>query len=347
MAMAVPTEIVAIDLFCGAGGLTYGLRKGGIKVVAGIDADPSSQHAFEKNNPGSRFILKHVEDVEPVDLNLLWNGSEQRLLAGCAPCQPFSTYSQGRDGPADSRWHLLDEFARLVAETKPEHVTMENVPTLAQTVVFKNFVKMLEQHSYSIWHKIIDCSDLGLAQRRSRLVLMASKSPMPKPQLRKSKFRKRTVRDAIAGLAKLAAGEQCSRDSVHRCAGLNDINIQRIKISVPGGSWRDWPESLRTDCHRKKTGDGYLAVYGRMSWDQASPTLTTQCYNYGSGRFGHPEQDRPISLREAAMLQGFPQTYRFEEKDNPLPTRDLARLIGNAVPPPLGRKIGQSFRRSL
>jgi DNA (cytosine-5)-methyltransferase 1 len=344
--MRIPAKIVAIDLFCGAGGLTCGLRQGGVDVVAGVDADPTSQHAFEQNNPNSRFILKRVEEVTGADLESLWNGAKQRLLAGCAPCQPFSTYSQGKDGPGDNRWHLLDEFARLVTETLPDHVTMENVPTLAATTVFRSFVATLHRYGYSIWHDVVDCRDLGLPQRRARLVLLASRSPSRELRLKKSVSTKRSVRDAIGKVRPLAAGQRDPHDSVHRCARLSKLNLKRIRRSVPGGSWRDWPESLRTKCHRKDTGDGYLAVYGRMSWGHAAPTLTTQCYNYGSGRFGHPEQDRPISLREAAILQGFPRRYRFEQKNNPLPTRDLARLIGNAVPPPLGRKIAQSLRRS-
>jgi DNA (cytosine-5)-methyltransferase 1 len=344
--MSIPRNIVAIDLFCGAGGLTYGLRQGGIDVAAGIDADPTSQHAFETNNTASQFILKRVEDVTGADLELLWQGAGQRLLAGCAPCQPFSTYSQGKDGPNDNRWHLLDEYARLVAETIPDHVTMENVPSLATTAVFENFVATLQRHGYSIWHKVVDCRDYGLPQGRLRLVLLASRFPSQPLRLKKSHSTERSVRDAIAQLPTLVAGQRDPRDSVHRCAGLSAINLKRIRRSRPGGSWRDWPKVLRTACHRKETGDGYLAVYGRMRWEHPSPTLTTQCYNYGSGRFGHPEQDRPISLREAALLQGFPRNYSFEPKDKALATRDLARLIGNAVPPPLGRKIAQSLRRS-
>ena len=156
-------------------------------------------------------------------------------------------------------------------------------------------------------------------------------------------LRQRTVKDCISKLSKLAAGDTDIDDPLHRSPSLSEINLRRIKASKPGGSWKDWPPEILSECHRRSTGKGYTPVYGRMEWDKPSPTLTTQCYNYGSGRFGHPEQDRAISLREAAILQDFPDDYEFEPPGTRYPTTQIARMIGNAVPVGLGRVIGESF----
>jgi DNA (cytosine-5)-methyltransferase 1 len=339
-------NIAAIDLFCGAGGLTAGLISGGVNVIAGIDADPICQFPFEENNPGAKFIEKNITEVTGALLNKLWGSAPSRLLAGCAPCQPFSTYSQGRNNSGDSRWGLLREFGRLVKETFPDYVTMENVPSLQHTSLFGEFLALLKNAGYKEWHGVVNCTDIGLPQNRSRLVVLANRKNKRVPRFatatRKSQA---TVRTALKGLRPLAAGARDPNDVLHRCARLSSTNLRRICTSVPGGTWRDWPASLRCKCHRKESGDGYLAVYGRLEWDKPAPTMTTQCYNYGSGRFGHPEQARTISLREAAILQGFSETYKFDSPDRDLPTRDIARLIGNAVPPPLGRRLAVSLRK--
>lgn len=342
---ACQTKIAAIDLFCGAGGLTAGLVSGGVNVIAGIDADPICRFPFEENNPGTKFIQKNISDVTAALLNKLWAAAPSRLLAGCAPCQPFSTYSQGRNHRADSRWGLLREFGRLVEETLPDYVTMENVPSLQHTSLFRDFLKVLTDAGYKEWHGVVNCTDIGLPQNRSRLVVLANRKNKRMPRFVATTRVKATVRTALKNLRPLAAGSRDPNDLLHRCPRLSATNLRRIRTSVPGGTWRDWPASLRCKCHRKVSGDGYLAVYGRLEWDKPAPTMTTQCYNYGSGRFGHPDQPRTISLREAAILQGFPERYKFDSPDRALPTRDIARLIGNAVPPPLGRLLAASLRK--
>lgn len=339
-------SITAIDLFCGAGGLTAGLIAGRVKVVAGIDADPLCQFAFETNNPGATFIEKDVCELSGEELDNLWGGAKVRILAGCAPCQPFSTYSQGKNHNRDSRWRLLREFARLVIETLPEFVTMENVPTIESTAVFDEFVQMLGFAGYNVRCSVVNCADFGVPQNRTRLVLLAALECASAPRLTTRRKMTKTVGSAIRRLPQLTAGGQNADDALHRSCRLSPKNLRRIQASVPGGTWQDWPVSLRCKCHRKSSGDGYGAVYGRLTWDEPAPTITTQCYNYGSGRFGHPEQSRSMSLREAAMLQGFRRRYDFESPKDMLPTRTVARLIGNAVPPPLGRAIAASFRAS-
>ena len=156
-----------------------------------------------------------------------------------------------------------------------------------------------------------------------------------------------TVRDAIGYLPPIAAGEVCEEDLLHRSSALSDINIRRIQQSVPGGSWRDWDDDLKLKCHKKISGSTFPSVYGRMEWDKPSPTITTQFYGYGNGRFGHPEQDRAISLREGAILQSFPNDYIFVDEKHPSHKRELGTHIGNAVPVELGRAIGISIQRHL
>ena len=309
----------------------------------GIDIDPLCQYPFEENNPDSKFLCENIEKITSSQLMGFWTSKGKRLLAGCAPCQPFSTYSQRKSASEDSRWGLLSHFGRLISETKPDYVTMENVPRLAKMQVFEQFVTSLIALGYTTSYQTIDCSYLGIPQKRKRLVLCASlsgESPdlniLPLANVSK-------VRDAIESLPEISAGEQCKIDPFHRSSKLSMLNSKRISASKPNGTWHDWPRKLRSECHKKETGDGYTAVYGRMAWDVPAPTITTQCYNYGSGRFGHPEQNRAISLREAAVLQSFPKDYIFEHPENTLTTRDAARLIGNAVPPKLGEEIAKLF----
>jgi DNA (cytosine-5)-methyltransferase 1 len=334
--------IVAVDLFCGVGGLAHGLRRAGVDVSLGIDIDGNCKYPFEHNN-GARFLEKSVHDVSPGDLTPAWGDARYKLLAGCAPCQPFSTYSQASEPSSDERWPLLFEFGRLVAETRPDFVTMENVPKLERQEVYIKFVKILEALRYRLWSGVVNCADYGVPQLRRRLVLLASAHADIRLVPPSTKRKPRTVRQTIGSLAPLEAGEIASRDPMHQCSGLSAVNLARIKASVPGGSWKDWPENLRTRCHARATGRGYVSVYGRMSWDEPSPTMTTQFYGFGSGRFGHPDQDRGISLREGAMLQSFPKRYQFVEPGAPIEFKKIGRLIGNAVPVQLAEAIGRTI----
>jgi DNA (cytosine-5)-methyltransferase 1 len=328
-------SIRAIDLFCGVGGLTHGLVKGGVNVVAGIDLDKACQFPYEKNND-AKFIRKDIAKVTAAEIKRLLGKGQLTLLAGCAPCQPFSTYSQSaRKKKAHRDWGLLSSFGKLVKAVRPDFVTMENVPELVDHRIFKNFLSMLE--GYRVDWKIIECADIGIPQTRSRLVLVASRKGEIKLNLSKVK-NTATVRQAIKGLPKIGAGEKHKKDALHTASKLTEINLRRIRASKPGGTWRDWPRSLRAPCHRKKSGKSYSSVYGRMEWDKPAPTMTTQCFGFGNGRFGHPEQNRAISLREAAIIQSFPRRYAFAKKGAPVNFKALGRLIGNAVPVSLGKR---------
>lgn len=340
------SKVSCLDLFCGAGGLSHGFMLEGLPVVAGIDMDPACRFPYETNNK-AKFIEKDIKKVSSQEVKSLFGDSELKVLAGCAPCQPFSTYSHryevdGKDG----KWGLLYEFSRLAKDTNPDIITMENVPSVAKHAVFHDFVESLKKLGYKVWFDVVDSSNYGVPQTRKRMVLLASlhgEIKMINPTHKKPK----TVRDAIGSLRALNAGEASPKDRLHVSASLSEKNLDRIRASRPGGTWRDWPEHLVANCHKVESGKTYAGVYGRMEWDKPAPTMTTQCYGFGNGRFGHPEQHRAFTLREAAIIQSFPKNYAFVPKDGVASFTVLGRLIGNAVPVDLGRAIARSIKHHL
>lgn len=341
--------IKAIDLFCGAGGLTHGLQRAGIDVVAGYDIEASCRYAYETNN-NAVFIQKSVTDLDVEEFNHYYGNAEVRVLAGCAPCQPFSSYNKKstEENQKDARWSLLSSFGEHIKTVSPEIVTMENVPRLEKQRVFHDFVDDLIALGYHISFKVIYCPEYGMPQSRSRLVLLGSKlGPIKiiEPTHKVSTYV--TLKEAIGHLPPVAAGQGDALDPLHRASILSDLNMKRMKASLPGGTWKDWPEELVAACHKKSTGSSYSAVYGRMSWDKVGSTVTTQCIGFGNGRFGHPEQDRAITLREAAILQSFPDNYEFWPEQSKLEMRPIAKMIGNAVPVRLGEVVGESILKHL
>ncbi len=344
MSGAVGRKTAVIDLFCGAGGLAYGLKSAGLVVKAGIDLDPTCRHPIEKNTDAI-FECRDVSDVRAEELSEWFGKADVRVLAGCAPCQPFSTYSQSRKSK-DDRWKLLRQFQRLALAVRPEVVTMENVPGLKTQSVWKDFVSALRGVGYHVSWQEVACEEYRIPQSRRRLVLLASLLG-PIELRRPGQSEVMTVKEAIGDLPALKAGESSQDDPLHASSSLTPKNIERIRASVPGGTWRDWPRDLRAPCHLKETGKTYPSVYGRMEWNKPAPTMTTQCYGFGNGRFGHPEQDRAISLREAAILQSFPKDYSFLPEGEEVTFSRLGTLIGNAVPPKLGEVIGSSILHHL
>lgn len=337
--------VACIDLFCGAGGLTHGLLKRGIDVRAGVDLDPACRFAYETNNEGVAFLERDIESLSPSEIADLFPNDQFRLLAGCAPCQPFSTYAKGRDTSTDAKWHLLRSFADLVRRVQPELVTMENVPQLPKHSIFAEFLAGFD--GYHTWFKVVDCEDYGIPQRRRRLVFLASKLGPISLISPTHADNHPSVHETIGFLPRIRAGESSAADPLHSAAGLSDINIRRIRQSKPGGTWADWDEDLIAECHQRESGKTFGSVYGRMSWHEPAPTMTTLCYGFGNGRFGHPEQDRAISLREAALFQTFPKKYKFIPDGEDLNFRVVGRLIGNAVPVRLGEVIAMSIRKHL
>lgn len=333
-----------VDLFCGAGGLTHGLRLEGFQVRAGVDVDEQCRFPFERNNDAI-FMKRDVVDLGAEELSELFAPQGPKILVGCAPCQPFSTYNQKNDDP---KWRLVERFGELITEVRPDVVSMENVPRLLdfqRGEVFESFRATLESAGYTVRHRIVFLPDYGLPQRRSRLVLLASRhgeidleSPTHTPETYL------TVQDVIGRLPAIPAGGADDVDELHTASRLSDINLRRIRASMPGGSWTEWDDDLIAACHKVESGRGYRSVYGRMRFDEPSPTITTQFFGFGNGRFGHPEQDRGLSLREGAILQSFPPGYVFTRPGERVHFKALGRLIGNAVPVVLGQAIGRSIK---
>ncbi|GAB2022042.1 DNA cytosine methyltransferase [Pseudolactococcus yaeyamensis] len=343
-------NINAVDLFCGIGGLTNGFQQAGINVVAGFDIEEDCKFAYEYNNK-AKFILKDVKEITDTEINELYpKDTDIKVLIGCAPCQPFSNYSHRYKGSdvAKNKMDLLDYFGKQVKNVKPEIISMENVPQMAKEEVFNNFLKILKSEGYFIDWKVAYAPAYGVPQRRKRLLLLASKigEIKIKPEIY-DKENYPTLRQTISTLPKIQAGETFELDRIHTSRKLSPLNIKRIKSSKPGGTWKDWDSSLLPNAYKKKSGQTYGSVYGRLEWDKPATTMTTQFIGFGNGRFGHPEQNRALSLREGALLQTFPKNYQFVAENQRVFTTKLAVQIGNAVPPQLGKVIGDSVMDHL
>ncbi|MGI4787348.1 MAG: DNA cytosine methyltransferase [Janthinobacterium lividum] len=339
-------SVSIVDLFCGVGGLTHGLVREKFNVVAGVDIDASCRYGYERNNPGAKFHELSISTLTGKQLSALYPIGDTKILVGCAPCQPFSPYTNGSDW--ERKWKLLYKFAALIRHSKPDIVSMENVPELSKHGVFDFFVSSLMKENYDVWYGNVNCVLYGVPQTRVRLVLLASKLGPIKLVPETHTFETRlTVRKTIEGLERLEAGQSSKSDPLHRASALSPLNQRRIATTPAGGSWKDWPEELRLKCHKKESGKSYGSVYGRMPWDEPAPTMTTQCNGLGNGRFGHPDQHRAISLREAALFQTFPPEYEFFDPNDKISLGSLSRHIGNAVPVRLGEIIAQSIRQHL
>jgi len=344
-------DIAGVDLFCGVGGLTYGFESAEIPVVAGIDVDPDCRYPYEENTD-AEFIEANVAELSSQTVADLYPEGSCKILAGCAPCQPFSNLNNGAESSKMEDWGLLKEFGRLVRDIEPEVVAMENVQEIRNHRVYSDFVDTLFKKGYDISINKVDCEKYGVPQSRHRLVVLASNhGDIDLIEPTHSGYEEYvTVRDKIGKdkLNPIEAGEVDDEDPLHRSQELEEINLQRIRQSTPGGTWRDWDDELLLECHKKESGSSYDAVYGRMEWDALAPTITTQFYGYGSGRFGHPEQDRAISLREGAMLQTFPKDYSFvKEGQDEIHFKQIGQFIGNAVPVKLAESIGESILQHL
>lgn len=339
------TKIEAIDLFCGIGGLTYGLNGSGIHVLSGLDNDASCAFSYEANN-GSKFILADISNYDFNEMKSIYTKGSIKVLVGCAPCQPFSSHTyKTKNRQRDSRWNLINYFLEAINILKPDIISMENVRGLTKTDVFNNFVKRIRKMNYKVDYGIVYCQDYGVPQNRGRLVLLASSlGDIHIPEKTHEKGDYVTVGETIGVLPRIKAGEKSLKDAIHRAKNLSLLNLKRIRQSKPKGTWRDWDKKLLPKCYRRKSGQTYSSVYGRMSWDDISPTITTQFFTYGTGRFGHPEQDRALSIREGALLQTFPNSYKFR---NDISLDTIGRHIGNAVPPKLGYAIGKTIKNHI
>ncbi|OIP85889.1 DNA (cytosine-5-)-methyltransferase [Candidatus Saccharibacteria bacterium CG2_30_41_52] len=340
-------KIEAIDLFCGIGGLTYGLREAGVDVIAGLDNDKTCRYAYEKNND-AKFIEADIANYDFNEMKSMFSKNSIKVLVGCAPCQTFSsnTFKIDREKKEnDKRWTLINYFTEAARVIQPEVISMENVRGLTKTQVFKDFVSDLEGLGYKVDYEVLYLPEYGVPQNRSRMVLVGSRvGDIKVPKKTHNKGDYITVGEVIRDLPQIGAGEISLADPLHRSKNLSDLNIERLKQSKPKGTWHDWDPVLLPNCYRRASGATFTAVYGRMSWDDVSPTITTQFFSYGSGRFGHPEQNRALSIREGAIIQTFPKHYDFGMN---MAVSTVGRHIGNAVPPRLGEVLGNAIKEHL
>lgn len=344
------------DFFSGCGGTSVGFRQAGIEHALAIDSCPDAIRTFQKNFRGASVIKEPLESVDARRIEVYYSKeSEVKLFCGCAPCQPFTKQKTNtkKNASEDNRRGLLAHFSAIVHDCLPELVFVENVPGLKKISIedggpFSAFVEQLKEKDYYVDFGVIAAMDYGAAQVRRRLVLLASRlgsisfpAPTHGPKRAKAYV---TVRDAIADLPAVEHGTEHPdkrRYPNHRAAQLSPRNLERIRHTGTNGR-RDWPDSLLPKCYAKKKNgkryNGHSDCYTRLAWDEPAPGLTTRCISYSNGRFGHPEQDRAITVREAARLQGFPNSFVFTG-----PLNSMARQIGNAVPVQVAKAFGRHF----
>ncbi len=332
----------AIDLFSGCGGLTTGLKSAGFKVVGAVEIDVAASEVYRLNH---RNVMLFSENIKTLSVQRVLESTglkqgELDLLAGCPPCQGFSSVRtlNGTREIIDDRNDLIFQFLRLVRSLKPKAIMLENVPGLGEDERIHVFARSLRRIGYSVEFRVLNVADYGVPQRRARLVLLAGQNgpidfAIPsKPHV--------TVRQAIGNMP--ASGN--SGDPVHDLPEKRTERIRELISLIPkdGGSRSDLPEHLKLECHKRC--NGFKDVYGRMKWDDVAPTLTTGCFNPSKGRFLHPQEDRTITIREAALLQTFPRNYKFPAR---LGKVTLAMQIGNALPPEFVRRQGVVVKEYL
>ena len=333
----------AVDLYSGSGAVTQGLVQGGFRVVAAVDNDAVACATFRLNHPDVRLYEQDIKRVTPSQIRKVELGGEDvDLLVVCAPCQPFS--SQNRAKRADSRVRLLLQSIRFASVLKPKLIFFENVPGLAaqrHASLVSELRRGLARQGYQFGEPIrIDAADFGVPQRRLRCMILASRSELPVRDFldRIVPVPRTTVRVAIGGLQSLKSGECDPNDVLHRARTHQPVALKRLaKIPKDGGSRSALLKRLELKCHRGHKG--HPDVYGRMAWDDVAPTLTTGCTDVTRGRFVHPEDDRAITLREAALLQTFPPSYQFTGNGS-----EIATQIGNAVPVGLISALAPAFK---
>jgi DNA (cytosine-5)-methyltransferase 1 len=333
-------KIEVVDFFSGCGGTSLGFRQAGMSILAGIDNDPDAAATFRLNFPEAKFFERDITTLEIAEVKSILPKNRPLLFSGCAPCQPFSKQNRSKK-KADPRRFLLFEFGRFVLSIRPNFVIVENVPGMQKVGTggpFDEFVQSLRDAGYNVDHRILSALDYGVPQVRRRLVLVAAlgiDAPFPRPTHGEGIQRASTVRDWIEGLPPLAAGESNLDDSDHAAMALSPLNLRRILSTPEGGSRDSWTSDLVLDCHQGHSG--HSDVYGRLSWDRPAAAMTTRCLSYSNGRYGHPDQARAISLREAACLQTFPRSFEFAGL-----LTSKGRQVGNAVPPLLAQRLGEA-----
>lgn len=337
------TYFTAIDLFCGCGAISLGLKEAGFSVLAAVDFEATACATYRRNHPEVHLLEEDICKIEPIDL--LPNApTGLDLMVVCAPCQPFSSQNKYKDG--DKRAALILQSLRFARTFQPRLILFENVPGLASK---KNSSLMdqlnigLQALGYSISKPLkVDAADYSVPQRRMRCIMFASLGELPElPVPNTPKGMRKTVRAAIGDLEPLSSGENSNFDPYHFARKHTEIALRRMQhIPQNGGNRFSLPPELELPCHMGKKG--YPDVYGRMYWDDVAPTLTTGCTDITRGRFMHPTNNRAITLREAARLQTFPDSFIFTGNSG-----SIAQQIGNAVPVQLAYIMGKTALNHL
>lgn len=338
-------KITAIDIYCGSGAVTEGLKAEGVSVLAAVDNDPIACETYRLNHPEVHLFESDIRKLKPTELRKLIDYNRRLdLLIVCAPCQPFSSQNRKRSTD-DPRADLVLESLKFVKEFKPEVVFFENVPGIAISGPLQSLRQKLANLGYLLGNpRTLDAAECGVPQRRERCIMIAARSQegidtfygsiRPQPAV--------TVRHAIGGLSQLSSGERDPDDPLHFARNHQPIVLQRMQhIPKDGGSRLSLPPELELECHKGRKND-FPDVYGRMRWDDVAPTLTTGCTDVTKGRYAHPRDNRAITLREAALLQSFPLHYRFFGNSG-----QIARQIGNAVPVNMIRTLAPPLKRCL
>lgn len=333
---------LAVDLFAGCGGLSLGLRQAGYRVAAAVEFENLAASIYRKNHPRTKLYERDIRQIDPKQLlsDLDLAAGELTLLAGCPPCQGFSrmkTRNGGRD-IEDKNNELVFEFVRFAEVLRPTWVMLENVPALAKDQRILEVTRRLSDAGYNVDKKVFDAQNFGAPQRRRRMILIGGL--YREPCFAEERSKRRTVRATIGRLE----APSVSSDEFHNYSTRMSDRVKRLIENLPkdGGSRSDLPKEFQLACHRDC--DGYKDVYGRMSWRAPAPTMTGGCINPSKGRFIHPEQNRPITLREAAMLQGFPRNYKLSMEKGKYP---LALAIGNAFPPAFARAHAENLLEQM
>lgn len=337
----------AVDLYCGSGAVTAALKNAHYRVVAAVDNDPVACKTFRANHKSVNLYETDIHAIDPN--NILVNdlkGEELDLLVVCAPCQPFSSQNKKRGDEKDIRSNLILEAVRFAEILKPKVIFFENVSGFAAPR-FRPLLDELGEGLRELGYTLglperVDAAHFGVPQRRIRCIMIATADDVETSlDVEALKQPRRTVRDTISSLPNLASGEEDRFDPLHKARDHNEIVVQRLMhIPADGGSRFSLPDELELDCHKGFTG--HPDVYGRMKWDDVAPTLTTGCTDVTRGRFAHPEASRAITLREAALLQTFPDGYKFEGNSG-----QIARQIGNAVPYQMAKELVRGIRSIL
>ena len=336
------------DFFSGCGGISRGMQDAGMTVRLGLDVDSDAKMTYEANHKKAKFVCKDIRLVSVDDIAQHVNRRYGRpiLFGACAPCQPFSKQNRIKNDD-DERQSLLGEFHRFIEAYLPEYLFVENVPGL-QTVEqqkgpFTDFIRLLKNLNYFFDHRIVMAYHYGVPQSRRRLVLLGSRLgpieiPLPTHGPGTKQPNLPTAWEAISHLPPIKAGETHAEITNHQAAKLSPLNLRRIAATPIGGDRREWPQELELSCHQKHSG--HTDVYGRMMKDQPSAALTTRCISLSNGRFGHPTQNRAISVREAACIQTFPMDFIFHGN-----LSSMARQVGNAVPVAMAKVFGDQIIR--